>query len=354
MNCGSNKEALLEFLFKSWCQAVVHIAVPEVDVFLAHGQCCHQLRYTNQAVPTVRPISELTCSHAKADTRLLLHANHAARSGWSDVIIKSPDTDVAIISLAMQESCQANIFFATGKGDQERILDICCIVREVGALVCASLIGLHAFTGCDSTSAFHGKGKAIFFHFVKENKQHLMALKKLGQSFNTDTELITQLEALVCQVYKSQTESVDKASYLLFCMGSKEEASLPPTQDALIQHVKRANYQLCIWRHCFESQPEVPSPIGHGWAVESNGSIQYVWMTKPPAPDDILQLSFCNCNKMVCGKRCSCKAKKLSCTARCKCIQNESDCLNEVTTTNALNELENPLSDDDSNSDIDL
>ena len=134
LNCGSNKEALVEFLFKSWFQGVVHIAVPEVDVFLAHGQFCHQLRYTNQAVPTVRQISELTCSHEEADTRLLLHANHAARSGWSDVIIKSPDTDVAIISLAMQESCQANIFFTTGKGDQEHIFDIHCIVREVGAV----------------------------------------------------------------------------------------------------------------------------------------------------------------------------------------------------------------------------
>ena len=207
---------------------------------------------------------------------------------------------------------------------------------------------MHAFTGYDSTSAFHGKGKAIFFHLVKENKQHLMALKKLGQSFNTDTELIAQLEALVCQVYKSQTESVDKARYLLFCTGSKEEASLPPTQDALTQHVKRANYQLCIWRHCFKSQPEVV--MGGQLKVMALSS---VWMTKAPAPDDILQ-SFCNCDKMVCGKRCLCKAKKLSCIAGCTCIQNEKDCLNEFMMTNALNELENPLSDDDSDSDIDL
>ena len=108
-------EALVEFLFKSWCEAVVHIAFPEVDVFLAHGQFCHHLCCRNQTVPTVCPISELTCSHKEADTRLLLHANHAAMSGWSDVIMKTPDTDVAIISLAMQESCQANLFFTTGK-----------------------------------------------------------------------------------------------------------------------------------------------------------------------------------------------------------------------------------------------
>ena len=178
-----------------------------------------------------------------------------------------------------------------------------------------------------------------------------MALKRLGQSFNTDTELVTQLEALVCQVYKSNTESVDKARYLLFCTGSKQEASLPPTQDALTQHVKMANYRSGIWRRCFESLPVLPSPIGNGWTVESSGSLQYVWMTKPPAPDDILQSSFCNCDKTACGKRCSCKAKKLSCTGRCKCFQNERDCLNEFT-TNA--ESENPISDEDSDSDIDL
>ena len=80
----------------------------------------------------------------------------------------------------MQESCLANLFFATGKKDQERILDICCMVRQVGPTVCASLIGFHAFTGCDSTSSFHGKGKATFFHLVKENDQYVMALTQLG------------------------------------------------------------------------------------------------------------------------------------------------------------------------------
>lgn len=54
LNCGSNKEALVEFLFQSWCQAVVHIAVPEVDVFLAHGQfvinCGIQTRQSPQYV----------------------------------------------------------------------------------------------------------------------------------------------------------------------------------------------------------------------------------------------------------------------------------------------------------------
>ena len=74
-------------------------------------------------------------------------------------------------------------------------------------------------------------------------------------------------------------------------------------------------------------------------------------MTKPPAPDDVLQSSFCSCNKTACGKRCSCKAKKLSCTGRCKCFQNEIECLNEFTMNP---EIENNLYDEDSDSDIDI
>ena len=210
-NCGSNKEALVEFLFNSWSQATLSITVPEVNLFITHGMFCHQLSYRDRSLPIVRRISELTCCHEEADTRLLLHAHHASVSGWSDVIIRSPDTDVAIISLSMQESFQANLFFATGQKDQERILDIRCMVRQVGHTVCASLIGHHAFTGCDSTSDFHGKGKAIFYHLTKGNSQYLTALTQLGQSFNSDRELITPLEALVCQAYKTNTQSVDKA-----------------------------------------------------------------------------------------------------------------------------------------------
>ena len=61
----------------------------------------------------------------------------------------------------------ARVFPPLEKEDQEQILHIRCTVREVGAAVCALLIGLHAFTGCNSTSAFHGKGKAIFLSSCK-------------------------------------------------------------------------------------------------------------------------------------------------------------------------------------------
>ena len=60
---------------------------------------------------------DLNCDHEEADTRLLLHARHAAESN-STVIIRSPDTDVAVIALTLQDSLPGHLYFMTGKGNK--------------------------------------------------------------------------------------------------------------------------------------------------------------------------------------------------------------------------------------------
>ena len=44
------------------------------------------------------------------------------------------------------------------------------------------LIGLHAFTGSDTTSAFMRKGKIRPFKIMQGNDQYLNAFKKLGET----------------------------------------------------------------------------------------------------------------------------------------------------------------------------
>ena len=43
-------------------------------------------------------VEELLLTQEEADTRLLLHARHAAVSGYETVLIRTRDTDVAIIA----------------------------------------------------------------------------------------------------------------------------------------------------------------------------------------------------------------------------------------------------------------
>ena len=104
-------------------------------------------------------IVNLECDHEEADTRILLHAKHAAAS-HEKVVIYSPNTDVAITAVSMANEFKDNQFcFLTGKGKSRRMLDINLIQKSLGTGISSALIGIHCFTGCDSTSAFYGKGK---------------------------------------------------------------------------------------------------------------------------------------------------------------------------------------------------
>lgn len=56
------------------------------------------------------------------------------------------------------------------------------------------------------------------------------------------------LEPFTIILYKIiDLEHVDEARKKLFCHKGKMMEKLPPTQDALLQHVKRVAYQAGIW-----------------------------------------------------------------------------------------------------------
>ena len=73
---------------------------------------------------------ELECNHEEADTRLLFHAKHAASTNDA-VVIKSPDTDVFVLCLAMQRAIEKDIFFMTGTGNYFRLISIKTIVEAM-------------------------------------------------------------------------------------------------------------------------------------------------------------------------------------------------------------------------------
>ena len=53
--------------------------------------------------------------------------------------------------------------------------------------------------------------------------------------------------------------------------------SLPPCRSCLQEHIKRANFQVWIWRQAHIPDPALPDPTdGHGWTVE-NGVMQPKW-----------------------------------------------------------------------------
>ena len=113
---------------------------------------------------------------------------------------------------------------------------------------------------------------------------------------------------------------------------------LPPTNDELMQHIRRANYQSMVWKRSLERDPEIPNPDGYGWKLV-NAVLSCVWMENKPAAEAILELIECTCYRS-CEGNCQCEAHGLRCTNLCRC---EGDCANS---TEDVDESEHEISDE--------
>ena len=105
---GENKEEIMKFIFNCWRNADP-CARKGVEVFLAHEDKCHKLTELLGDMSCTE-IEELSSDHEEADTCMIAHARHASLS-YSNVIIKSPDTDVFFIALNATNDIFANLFF---------------------------------------------------------------------------------------------------------------------------------------------------------------------------------------------------------------------------------------------------
>ena len=146
-------------------------------------------------------------------------------------------------------------------------MSLTAIAEQFGEDQCAALPGLHAFTGCDTTSAFSGKGKKAALDLVVAGGMNLKAMQQLEQTPVVSVELMLLCRQFVCALYgRPALSDVNEVRYQIFRTSACQSASLPTTEDALGNHVKRANYQTYVWRHAMTNAP-LQSPHGQGWLV---------------------------------------------------------------------------------------
>ena len=115
----------------------------------------------------------------------------------------------------------------------------------------------------------------------------------------------------------SDQVSVNNARKLLFTQKSRSLENLPPTQAALVQHIKRARYQANFWNRALFLNPSLPSPKDWGWQKDDMGW-QPLWTTLPEASESCHELIHCGCKK-GCRGRCKCLKAALKCTPLCAC-----------------------------------
>ncbi|KAL7373698.1 hypothetical protein ABVT39_012891 [Epinephelus coioides] len=243
-------------------------------------------------------ITNLTpCSHKEADTCLLLHVSDAVQKGCKKVTIRTVDTKVVVLAVAM---------FRKIKPEEMWI----ALAKKLDPSTCAALPLFHALTGCDTVSAFAGRGKKKAWESWKAFPEVTEAFNELLQIQGDVSELSkSQLERFVVLMYDrtSETTEVNEARKQLFTQKSRALENMPPTKAALEQHIKGATYQVNVWCKALEPCPQLP---GVGW--------QPLWTTLPEASQSCYELIHCGCKK-GCTTRCKCKKAALRCTALCSC-----------------------------------
>ncbi|KAG7163709.1 hypothetical protein Hamer_G002941 [Homarus americanus] len=102
------------------------------------------------------------CNHEEADTRMRVHAADALECGHRRILIRTVDTDVVILAVALaneRSEVLDELWFTFGTGKNRRYIAAHQIAKALGPEKSRALAVFHAITGCDTVSAFAGHSK---------------------------------------------------------------------------------------------------------------------------------------------------------------------------------------------------
>jgi len=171
------------------------------EVILICEGLAYQLTSDGQTTKC-QEIQSLASSQEETDYRVILYCMYAKDRGFKFVRMRSRESDIFFILLHYARYLEGiHILFETGKGSTRRCIDVTKLAMSRTSLFCTALLGLHAFTGCDSTSALKGKGKLKGIKGIETDESFQRAFSKLGDSWEVDEKVMEELERVTCMLY---------------------------------------------------------------------------------------------------------------------------------------------------------
>ncbi|MES9881863.1 MAG: hypothetical protein ABW185_13375 [Sedimenticola sp.] len=275
------------------------------------------------------------CNHEEADGRMFLHVADASRQGHSKVLVRTVDSDVVVIGISMFQHLRLEeLWIDFGTGKSHRHIPVHTIVQNLGPEKCCALPLFHSYTGCDTTSSFYGIGKKTAWatwSTFPDLTETLTTLLKSPEEMTLESIHMQRLEKFTVMMYSktSNASRVNEARRQLFSQGTRSLDMIPPTQQALLQHILRALYQAAIiWMQALERQQNVPDASDWGWIKDEKGKVwSPFWTDLADASKACALLFHCGCLK-ACRGNCKCSKASLRCTLLCRC---QGGCVNNDT-----------------------
>ena len=194
-------------------------------------------------------------AESDADRVMVHQALETARGqgGSGCAVLVGEDTDLLILLLHFRESENLYMLRPGRAKSEDELLSVKTIQESLNGLH-KYLLFLHAFSGCDTTSAFFRKGKKTAWNTLKKcDKAFLNSLQTVYcQSVSVDS-LSRIGEEFVRQLYgvKDQTP-LNKLRHQLYqrtiakqpLTANFDLAVLPPTSSSTLQHCLRVYHQV--------------------------------------------------------------------------------------------------------------
>ena len=193
-------------------------------------------------------------SKGDADVEIVKAAVSISSNKSTSVI--GEDTDLLVLLLHHAPTSNDNkVYFYSDKVSPATVYDIKVMKKLLGYDVCSCLLFLHAFMGCDTTSAIFGIGKKLALHKVLKGNS---VLKSCAKIFSTPKKSIAEIQDVGCKAMVAlfggkPGDNLSAMRYSSLCqkVGSAKSfvtpERLPPTSSATKYHALRSYLQVMFW-----------------------------------------------------------------------------------------------------------
>ncbi len=184
--------------------------------------------------------------------------------------VVADDTDVLVLLMYHWKQSMASIYFLSEAGKNTKIWKISDLVERAGPIITSHLLFLHAWSGCDTTSATFGQGKVSLIKKIKQLKK-VEAISWLLMDNDVTSEQVGEagirLFVILFGGKKSDSlNSLRQAKYMEIVASAKkiDPHRLPLTARA--HSLLRVHLQVILWKELSVSVSSL-NPLSWGWKL---------------------------------------------------------------------------------------
>ncbi|KAG1714590.1 hypothetical protein GQR58_001019 [Nymphon striatum] len=189
--------------------------------------------------------------------------------------------------------------------NNRRYVRLTAIWKELGPDLCAALSAFHAFTGSDYTSAFVRKGKVRLLKALEKQPDYQKSFRVMVTSTTVSNRTKAALQRFTATMYGAKDSTNTRLNewryekfmktygpkgngkHLLANLKGMDASGLPPCEDELNPHIKRASFVANMWARADQNHIEQHATEENGWQLVDD-HYKLVWFEGEQLPDSLI------------------------------------------------------------------